>query len=136
VVGIDCHIGSQITDAAPYLEAMDRVLDLVEAIEAAGIPIHHIDFGGGLGIDYNGDAPPAGRRAVGSVCWRAWTRAASAPRAHDRARPLAGGQRRGVPDRGAVPQARRAEELLHRRRGHERPAAAGHVPGVPPPSCR
>ena len=38
---------------------MDRVLDLVEAIEAAGIPLHHIDFGGGLGIDYNGDTPPA-----------------------------------------------------------------------------
>jgi len=58
VVGIDCHIGSQITDDKPYLDAMDRVLDLVEAIEAAGIPIHHIDFGGGLGINYNGDAPP------------------------------------------------------------------------------
>jgi diaminopimelate decarboxylase len=59
VVGIDCHIGSQITEATPYLDAMDRVLDLVDAIEAAGIPIHHIDFGGGLGINYNGDTPPA-----------------------------------------------------------------------------
>ena len=59
VVGIDCHIGSQITESAPYLEAMDRVLDLVTQIEAAGIPIHHIDFGGGLGNDYNGDTPPA-----------------------------------------------------------------------------
>ncbi|HSV54002.1 MAG TPA: diaminopimelate decarboxylase [Burkholderiaceae bacterium] len=59
VVGIDCHIGSQITEETPYLDAMDRVLDLVEAIEAAGIPIHHIDFGGGLGINYNGDTPPA-----------------------------------------------------------------------------
>ncbi len=59
VVGIDCHIGSQITDESPYLDAMDRVLDLVESIEAAGIPIRHIDFGGGLGIDYNGERPPA-----------------------------------------------------------------------------
>jgi diaminopimelate decarboxylase len=59
VVGIDCHIGSQITEAGPYLQAMDKVLDLVDAIEAAGIPIQHIDFGGGLGIDYNGDTPPA-----------------------------------------------------------------------------
>ncbi len=59
VVGIDCHIGSQITEVTPYLDAMDRVLDLVAEIEAAGIPIHHIDFGGGLGIDYNGDTPPA-----------------------------------------------------------------------------
>lgn len=58
VVGIDCHIGSQITQVDPYLDAMDRVLDLVEAIEQAGIPIHHIDFGGGLGINYNGDTPP------------------------------------------------------------------------------
>ena len=59
VVGIDCHIGSQITEVAPYLEAMDRVLDLVATIEAAGIAIHHIDFGGGLGIDYAGETPPA-----------------------------------------------------------------------------
>ncbi len=59
VVGIDCHIGSQITDTTPYLDAMDRVLDLVATVEAAGIPLHHIDFGGGLGIDYNGDTPPA-----------------------------------------------------------------------------
>ena len=58
VVGIDCHIGSQITDTTPYLDAMDRILDLVAAIESAGVPIHHIDFGGGLGINYNGDTPP------------------------------------------------------------------------------
>jgi diaminopimelate decarboxylase len=59
VVGIDCHIGSQITNVTPYLDAMDRVLDLVTAIEAAGIPIAHIDFGGGLGIVYNDEQPPA-----------------------------------------------------------------------------
>ena len=58
VVGIDCHIGSQITDSTPYLDAMDRVLDLVTEVETAGIPLHHIDFGGGLGINYNGDTPP------------------------------------------------------------------------------
>jgi diaminopimelate decarboxylase len=58
VVGIDCHIGSQITTTEPYLDAMDRVLELVTSIEAAGIPIAHIDFGGGLGIDYNNDKPP------------------------------------------------------------------------------
>ena len=58
VLGIDCHIGSQITQEAPYLDAVERMLDLVEAIEAAGIPIHHIDFGGGLGIDYDNDTPP------------------------------------------------------------------------------
>ena len=58
VVGIDCHIGSQITTTEPYLDAMDRVLELVTSIEAAGIPIEHIDFGGGLGINYDGDTPP------------------------------------------------------------------------------
>ncbi|MDP3357369.1 MAG: diaminopimelate decarboxylase [Polaromonas sp.] len=66
VVGIDCHIGSQITDTNPYLDAMDRVLDLVASIETAGIPIEHIDFGGGLGIDYNHDTPPAA-----DALWRA-----------------------------------------------------------------
>ncbi len=58
VVGIDCHIGSQITDSTPYLDAMDRVLELVDAIEGAGITLQHIDFGGGLGINYNHDTPP------------------------------------------------------------------------------
>ena len=58
IVGIDCHIGSQITTTEPYLDAMDRMLELVASIEAAGIPIAHIDFGGGLGIDYEGDTPP------------------------------------------------------------------------------
>ncbi|MCF8211613.1 MAG: diaminopimelate decarboxylase [Rhodoferax sp.] len=59
VLGIDCHIGSQITEEVPYLDALDRVLDLVASIENAGIPIAHIDLGGGLGINYNGDTPPA-----------------------------------------------------------------------------
>jgi diaminopimelate decarboxylase len=59
VTGIDCHIGSQITTSTPYLDAMDRVLELVSAIEAEGIVLEHIDFGGGLGINYNGDTPPA-----------------------------------------------------------------------------
>ncbi len=59
VVGIDCHIGSQITQSTPYLDAMDRVLDLVESIENHGIHLEHIDFGGGLGIHYQNDIPPA-----------------------------------------------------------------------------
>ena len=59
VIGIDYHIGSQITQAAPYLEATERLLNLVQQIEAAGIALHHIDFGGGLGIAYNGETPPA-----------------------------------------------------------------------------
>ncbi len=58
VEGIDCHIGSQITQLAPYLDALDRLLDLVEAVEAAGVPIHHVDVGGGLGITYTDEQPP------------------------------------------------------------------------------
>ena len=58
VIGIDCHIGSQITQEEPYLETVERMVDLVEAIEAVGIPIQHLDFGGGLGINYNGETPP------------------------------------------------------------------------------
>ena len=59
VIGIDCHIGSPVTEAAPYLEAVERLLDLVQQVEAAGIPLHHIDLGGGLGIAYKDETPPA-----------------------------------------------------------------------------
>ncbi|QYD69386.1 diaminopimelate decarboxylase [Paraburkholderia edwinii] len=58
VVGIDCHIGSQITEVAPYLDAIDRLLDLVGQIEADGSKIRHIDIGGGLGITYDDETPP------------------------------------------------------------------------------
>ncbi|MBU3567930.1 diaminopimelate decarboxylase [Polynucleobacter alcilacus] len=58
VVGIDCHIGSQITSTAPYLDALDKVLDLVEHLKREGIVIHHLDLGGGLGISYGDENPP------------------------------------------------------------------------------
>jgi diaminopimelate decarboxylase len=53
VVGVDCHIGSQLTDDAPLLEAMSRLVALADELHAAGIPIHHICPGGGVGITYN-----------------------------------------------------------------------------------
>ena len=59
VKGIDCHIGSQITNLSPYLDAMHKVLDLVDAIEQLGISLSHIDFGGGLGIQYTDEQPPS-----------------------------------------------------------------------------
>ena len=59
VVGIDCHIGSQIASPEPYFDAMDRVLDLVQAVEAEGLILSHIDFGGGLGIRYKDEEPPS-----------------------------------------------------------------------------
>ena len=58
VTGIDCHIGSQIVDAGPYVDAIDRLLDLVERVEADGVPLAHIDVGGGLGITYRDETPP------------------------------------------------------------------------------
>jgi len=58
IVGIDCHIGSQITTTAPYLDALDKVLDLVEQLKKEGIIIHHLDLGGGLGIAYSSETPP------------------------------------------------------------------------------
>ena len=71
VVGIDCHIGSQIAQVAPFIDALDRLLDLVEAVEAAGIPIHHVDIGGGLGIAYgDGEAMPDAADLVGQVWQR------------------------------------------------------------------
>ncbi len=67
VHGIDVHIGSQITEVSPYLDALDRVLDLVEAIEAAGIPVHHLDLGGGLGITYTDEQPPSAGDLIGAM---------------------------------------------------------------------
>ena len=58
IVGIDCHIGSQLTETRPFLDALDRVLELVNALEAEGINLHHIDLGGGLGICYKDEQPP------------------------------------------------------------------------------
>lgn len=71
VVGIDCHIGSQVTEVAPYLDALERVLDLVEAIESRGIAtIRHLDLGGGLGITYTDESPPAADALVGALLAR------------------------------------------------------------------
>ncbi len=70
VVGIDCHIGSQITEIAPYLDAADRVLDLVEAVESSGLRIHHLDLGGGLGIQYTDEVPPAADALIAALLER------------------------------------------------------------------
>jgi diaminopimelate decarboxylase len=56
--GVDCHIGSQITELSPFLDAFDRVLALVDALEQHGIHIQHIDAGGGIGICYSDETPP------------------------------------------------------------------------------
>lgn len=58
VTGIDCHIGSQLLDPAPFAEALDKVLLLIDRLAAEGIALHHIDLGGGLGIRYNDEVAP------------------------------------------------------------------------------
>ena len=58
VVGIDCHIGSQLTEIAPFVDALNRILELVDRVESAGIQIQHLDLGGGLGVPYRNEHPP------------------------------------------------------------------------------
>jgi diaminopimelate decarboxylase len=59
VIGVDCHIGSQLTEVSPFLDAMDRVLALVDQLAEEGIDIHHLDLGGGLGVRYDDETPPS-----------------------------------------------------------------------------
>ena len=58
ITGVDCHIGSQLTDLSPLADAADRVLALVDALATEGITLHHIDLGGGVGIRYHDETPP------------------------------------------------------------------------------
>ncbi|MDN3556090.1 diaminopimelate decarboxylase [Halomonas maura] len=58
VVGLDCHIGSQLTETAPFLDALDRLLVLLERLREDGIEIEHLDLGGGLGVPYHDERPP------------------------------------------------------------------------------
>ncbi len=59
IVGVDCHIGSQLTELAPFADALERVLALVDQLVADGIALRHLDLGGGLGIRYRDEQPPA-----------------------------------------------------------------------------
>jgi diaminopimelate decarboxylase len=72
VVGIDCHIGSQLLDDAPLLEALDKLIELIDTLADEGIHLHHLDVGGGLGIDYGtGDNAPV---AIGDYVSRVFAR--------------------------------------------------------------
>lgn len=70
IVGVDCHIGSQLTELSPFEDALDRVLRLVDQLGEDGITLHHIDVGGGLGIDYRDDNPPAPAEYVQAITSR------------------------------------------------------------------
>ena len=58
IMGMDCHIGSQLTELQPFLDATDRLIVLMEQLKEDGIELHHLDLGGGLGVPYNGEEPP------------------------------------------------------------------------------
>ncbi|WP_122571480.1 diaminopimelate decarboxylase [Pseudomonas viridiflava] len=58
VIGVDCHIGSQLTTLEPFIDALDRLLDLVDRLGDCGIHLHHIDLGGGVGVRYRDEEPP------------------------------------------------------------------------------
>lgn len=58
ITGMDCHIGSQLTELQPFLDATDRLILLMEQLKEDGIELHHLDLGGGLGVPYNGEEPP------------------------------------------------------------------------------
>ncbi|MFN3581497.1 MAG: diaminopimelate decarboxylase [Pseudomonas sp.] len=58
ICGVDCHIGSQLTDDAPFIDALDRLLALIDQLAEEGIRIRHLDLGGGLGVTYRDEVPP------------------------------------------------------------------------------
>jgi diaminopimelate decarboxylase len=70
VTGIDCHIGSQLLDDAPLLEAVDKLIELIDTLASEGIVLHHMDIGGGIGINYDNDKPVA----VGDYLSRVFTK--------------------------------------------------------------
>lgn len=67
VVGIDCHIGSQITELAPFIAALDKILELVSELTDAGITLEHLDLGGGLGVSYQGETPPHRAELISAI---------------------------------------------------------------------
>jgi len=67
ISGVACHIGSQLTDLAPYRDALARTLEFARRLEAAGIGIDHLDFGGGLGVRYHAETPPTPAEYVGMI---------------------------------------------------------------------
>jgi diaminopimelate decarboxylase len=67
IVGVDCHIGSQLTTIEPFLDALDRVLALIDQLAEKNIFLEHIDLGGGLGVRYNDETPPQAAEYIGKV---------------------------------------------------------------------
>jgi len=68
VTGLDCHIGSQLTELSPFAEAREKMLVLTDQFKAAGFAIEHLDLGGGLGIRYQDETPPTASDYVAALC--------------------------------------------------------------------
>jgi diaminopimelate decarboxylase len=84
VTGIDCHIGSQLLDDAPLLEAVDKLIELIDRLGAEDIHIHHLDIGGGIGIDYEAEQPVA----VGDYLGRLFAKIDAWRSAHHQGKPI------------------------------------------------
>ena len=67
VIGVDCHIGSQLTETRPFLDALERVLALVDELGQSGIVLQHLDLGGGLGVRYRDESPPSPQQYIGEL---------------------------------------------------------------------
>ena len=70
IVGVDCHIGSQLTEVTPFVDALDRVLKLVDTLAEKNIQLHHLDLGGGLGIRYQDETPPLPEEQMAALLTR------------------------------------------------------------------
>ncbi|MBL8498941.1 diaminopimelate decarboxylase [Nitrosomonas sp. JL21] len=66
--GLDCHIGSQLTELTPFMQASNKLLDLLNTVQSAGLTITHLDLGGGLGIRYRNESPPSIKEYVSALC--------------------------------------------------------------------
>ncbi|MCJ8170542.1 diaminopimelate decarboxylase [Atopomonas sediminilitoris] len=75
VQGVDCHIGSQLTELEPFLDALDRLLALIDSLAKQGVSIHHLDLGGGLGVQYRDEQPPLASDYIQAVRERLGQRA-------------------------------------------------------------
>ncbi len=67
VVGVDCHIGSQLVETRPFIDAMERILALVDELAQCGIPLRHLDIGGGLGVQYRDENPPSPQQYISEL---------------------------------------------------------------------
>ena len=70
IIGVDCHIGSQLIDTTPFLDALDRLLTLIDTLAGEGIIISHLDLGGGLGVCYTDEQPPSPAEYIGKILAR------------------------------------------------------------------